>query len=684
MIQSGQLIYHMILVFQNIKKKALIFSAFFLLYALIVQGQKDTMVVLDSFVVTASRLPQPANTQNTYITSPIAAALAQGTSINDYIQAAPGIFTLSNNNYAQDSRITSRGFGARSSFGIRGIKIWVDDIPETTPDGQSQLDNLDYQLIHSTEILRGPDAALYGNVSGAMIKIYPTPFDSLKEGVKVRLAGGSFGFRQAGIQLVPKTDNWKWQFGYAYQGADGYRKWSAFSNHIGNIRGRFQKAGHELKILINGVFNPQSQDPGALNYIEAETNPREARSNNIQYKAGENLHQQRMALIYKKSGAKTYQQLKAYYLNRRFSNFLAFSTSGWGEIKRKNHGLYYEVGNLLKKGKFSWIAGADWQYQQDFRSNYDNLQGEKGTLRLAQNEVYKDLSVYSLNSFQLTPRFRGEVNVRLSAIQTAMEDHFQTDGDQSGIRNIQSFNPSLKLSYQLNRQMSVNFINSTGFESPTLTELSVSPDGKPGFNPALNSSKTRLFEVHFHYGTTTDQSIDIHWFHVSGSNEIIPFEIPSAPGRFYYENSGTSNRKGLELAVKWPLSDKYQLGWNYTYNYAFLLNGSDPIPGIPVYVHQIQLMAQPVRKLQLRIDHQLVGKIYLLTNSSSSSTSYIEANIQAGYTLDLAKQALVFNIGLNNLYNAKYYSNIRINATANRFYEPAPPTHFWAGIQLLW
>lgn len=668
----------------KIIKKALYIGAFFLFLHLKASAQQDTTVVLDSFVVTASRLPQPNNAVYTYSTPPLAALLTQGTSINDYIQAAPGVFTLSNNNYAQDSRITIRGFGARSSFGIRGIKIWVDDIPETTPDGQSQLDNLDYQLIYNTEILRGPDAALYGNVSGAMVKIHLTPFDSLKQGLKIRLAGGSYGFRQAGFQLVPKTGNWKWQIGYAFQSSNGYRDWSEFRNHIGNIRGRFKKGNHELKILINGVLNPRSQDPGALGFSEVKNNPHQARSNNILYKAGENLHQERIGLIYKKTGPTLYHQIKAYYLNRQFSNFLAFTTSGLGEIKRKNHGIYLETGNLPQSKKITWILGADWQFQQDFRSNYDNLEGEKGNLRLAQNEMYRDFSLYSLNSVRLSSKWRGELNMRMSFIQTEMEDHFQMDGDQSGARNIHSFNPALKFTYQLSKQMSANIIGSTGFESPTLTELSVAPNGIPGFNTALSSSNTRLYEVHLHYGTTNHKYIDIHLFHISGSNEIIPNEIQVSPGRFYYENSGVSQKRGYEISVKWPILDRCHLLWNFTKNLMFWDNEKNPLPGIPNYFHQVQLLAEPVNHLKLRLDHQFVGNVYLRSGSEEATSSYVEANFQASYTLDAEYQDIVFNLGLNNIYNAVYSSNIRINASNGRYYEPAPPINFWAGIQFVW
>lgn len=176
--------------------------------------------------------------------------------------------------------------------------------------------------------------------------------------------------------------------------------------------------------------------------------------------------------------------------------------------------------------------GADWQFQQDFRSNYDNLEGEKGNLRLAQNEMYRDFSLYSLNSVRLSSKWRGELNMRISFIQTEMEDHFHMDGDQSGARNIQSFNPALKFTYQLSKQMSANIIGSTGFESPTLTELSVAPKGISGFNTSLSSSNTRLYEVHLHYGTTNHKYIDIHLFHISGSNEIIPNEIQVSPADF--------------------------------------------------------------------------------------------------------------------------------------------------------
>ena len=121
-------------------------------------------------------------------------ALHQQLSLQEYLGAVPGLFSLNANNYAQDLRISIRGFGARAAFGIRGIKIIVDGIPETTPDGQGQLDNLPLGLLQNIEVLRGPSASLYGNASGGVLSL--NTVDRLEgESVRFRSTLGAFGLQ---------------------------------------------------------------------------------------------------------------------------------------------------------------------------------------------------------------------------------------------------------------------------------------------------------------------------------------------------------------------------------------------------------------------------------------------------------------------------------------------------------
>ncbi len=659
-------------------KKALIFfNAFFLLSLNCVLGQNDTLIVIDSLVITASRLPQRPIFVSPFLTPAFQAKLSQGTSVNDYLQAVPGLFTLSPDNYAQDTRITSRGFGARSSFGIRGIKIWVDEIPETTPDGQSQLDNLDFNLIDDIEVLRGPNAALYGNVSGAMIKISQKRLETLKNLIRFRLAYGAYGFKQAGLVLQKSNEKLSFQISYGYHGTDGYRKWSAFENHVANVRTKYRWGKSELTFLLNGVYNPKSQDAGAQTLEEVSTNPKEARQANTLYKAGENLIQGRLGLIYKFKGKQVYYQAKSYVLSRDFDNALPFLKAGKVKINRLCGGVYLEAGNTHTQSDHHWVLGADLQFQKDNRQNYDNLEGKTGELQLNQDEFYDDISLYALNHYKLSSRITGEFHLRISNIITQSKDLYLSDGDQSGTRSLTTMNPTLNLNYQLSPLMGSRIQFSTGFESPTLAELAVNPNGIPGFNQALKASSTRAIEIQLHIGRTQENYFDLQLFYIRGKNELLPFEIANQPGRFYYENIGKSIRRGIELSFRKKLSTRLGVLINHTQNH---INGRDEIttiPGIPEHTTQLQLVYNLNDRLLMKYDNSMVGRIYLSENFNNPTPKYLIGNIQMSYLIKKKAATITLTAGINNLYQSDYYNNLRINANGGRYYEGAPGRNGW-------
>lgn len=659
-------------------KKALIFfNAFFLLSLNKVLAQNDTIIIMDSLVITASRLPQRPVFVSPFLTPAFQSKLSQGTSVNDFLQAAPGIFTLSPDNYAQDTRITSRGFGARSSFGIRGIKIWVDEIPETTPDGQSQLDNLDFSLIESIEILRGPNAALYGNVSGAMIKIAQTRLDVLKDLVRFRLAYGAYGFKQAGLVLQRSNKNLSLQITYGYHGNDGYRKWSAFENHVANVRAKYHWGKSELTFLLNGTYNPKSQDAGAQTLEEVSTNPTDARQANLLYQAGENLSQGRLGLIYNLKANKLYYQAKSYVLARDFDNALPFLNGGKVRISRLCGGVYFEIGNTHIKSNYHWVVGTDLQFQKDNRQNFDNLEGKTGAKKSDQNELYRDLSVYALNNYKLSKKVTAEFHLRYSHITTQLKDLFFSDGDQTGKRINTSLNPTFNLNYQWSSIIGSRIQLSTGFETPTLTELAASPLGNPGFNQDLKASSTQGLEFQTHIGRKQDNYLDLQFYYIKGKNELLPFELANQPGRFYYRNVGKSQRMGYEISMRKRLYKQFELLVNHTKNFVRGIDEHKTIPGIPDHVSQLQLVLQLKNGLTVKYENSWVGKIYLDDNLNSATDAYLNGGIQASYLIQIKKTNLTLVAGINNLYHTKYYNNLRINANGGRYYEAAPGRNGW-------
>ena len=666
----------------NLIKGALrYFSAFFILtHFQPVFSQHDTMVIADSLVITASRLPHKAILSSPYVTPLFQAKLSQATSVNDYLQNVPGLFTMSPDNYAQDSRITSRGFGARSSFGIRGIKIWVDEIPETTPDGQSQLDNLDFNLIEEIEVLRGPNGALYGNVSGAMLKISQADLSQIVNRIQFRLAFGSYGFKQAGFTYNRSKEKLNYQLSYGYHEADGYRNWSAFKNHVANFRGRYKSGSDELTLLLNAVYNPVSQDAGAQTLEEVTQTPQAARRANEDFKAGEQVTQERLGVVYKHTSSSYYFQAKSYILHRDFDNALGFQSGGKVNIQRICGGIYAEVGNSYSQNKHHWILGADFQSQLDRRKNFDNNFGVTGNTTLDQKETYSDLSFYLLNSFRITDKLNSEVNFRFSSIGSKITDDFYSDGNQSGEQYNTVLSPTINLSYQLTSMVGSRFQYATGFETPTLAELAINPNGQPGLNRDLVASSSRGFEFLLHIGRTLENYLDLQVFSICGLNEFLPFESKDFPGRFYYKNTGTSRRQGYELSLRKQLSNKWSVVLNHSKNY---MKGTDitiNLPGIPQHLSQLQLYFYDGKKIQFKFDNTLVGKIYLTSSSPSNISNYVVGGLQASYVFRGKNADCTLTAGLNNLYGVKYYNNLRINAAGGRYYEAAPGRNVWIRI----
>lgn len=640
-------------------------------------SQHDTMVITDSLVITASRLPHKAIISSPYVTPLFQAKLSQATSVNDYLQNVPGLFTMSPDNYAQDSRITSRGFGARSSFGIRGIKIWVDEIPETTPDGQSQLDNLDFNLIEKIEVLRGPNAALYGNVSGAMLKISQTDLSQLKNRIQFRLAYGSYGFKQAGFSFSRSKAKLNYQLSYGYHQTDGYRDWSAFKNHVANFRAKYKSGSNELILLINAVYNPVSQDAGAQTVEEVTSNPKAARKANKDFKAGEQVTQERLGIVYKHTSSSYYFQAKSYVLYRDFDNTLGFQTGGKVKIQRICGGVYAEVGNSYTQNKHHWILGADFQSQLDRRKNFDNNFGEAGNKTLDQKETYSDLSFYLLNNFKISDKLNSEVNFRFSSIGTKITDEFYGDGNQSGEQYNTVLNPTINLSYQLTPMVGSRLQFATGFETPTLAELAINPNGQPGLNQDLVASSTHGFELLLHIGRSQDNYIDLQVFTISGANEFLPFESKDLPGRFYYKNAGTSIRQGYEFSFRKQLSSKWSVVLNHAKNY---MKGTDitiNLPGIPQHLSQLQLYFNSGKRMQFKFDNTLVGNIYVTSTSPAAIGNYVVGGFQASYFIQSKNSDYTLTAGINNLYGVKYYNNLRINAAGGRYYEAAPGRNVW-------
>ena len=598
-------------------------------------------------------------------------------SFSDFIKNTPGVFTTSSNNFSQDMRISIRGFGARSAFGIRGIKLIVDGIPETTPDGQSQLDNLPLGLISNIEILRGPNANLYGNSSGGVISIntLTNPND------KYYRTSGIFGAYQ--YQSIQRTRVLDWKnsnliIHYDKRRSNGYRDQSNYKSTILNLK-YINELDQKNKIIwqINYTDSPYAFDSGGLKLSEVENDRRQARKNNIDYDTYEKVKHVKTGISwnYKKSDNSFFDSY-FFYQQRDFYSKLPFNFGGIISIDRNYYGLgtKFTRNKNLDNRNNTFIMGIDHLSQSDDRKRFKNNFGLKGDRTLSQIENFDTTGIYLVSQTNFNSGLLLRYGVRYDINSIGIDSNNKV--------NLDKINPSLGLSYAINSSDNIFFSFGTSFETPTLNELSNNPDGS-GFNKDLNSNNAVNYEIGWRK-SLLNIAFEAVAYITNSDNEILPYEIELFPGKNFYRNVGSTLRQGIEISSS--VSFKGGLfNLNYTLSKNrfkdFILDGDDLsenlIPGIPSQMIDLELLLKLSRGRSLILTNRLIGERYADNLNETLISSYNIFNVK--YSKEIFKQS-EFSLGVNNLFNEEFYDNIRINAFGKRYYEPAPKRNFYFGI----
>ncbi len=652
---------------------------------------------IDTIVISSSRIK--SNVQQipaavSVITTSKEDATRQQLSLQEYVQQVPGVFTQNANNFAQDLRISIRGFGARSSFGIRGIKLIVDGIPETTPDGQGQLDNLNLGIIDRIEITKGASASLYGNASGGVIDITTKSFDTLVgNSTSVKAGIGAFGFQNYQATATIGDANANYTFHGNYATSDGYRDQSGFEQINTNFKGQFKLGENTfLTAILNYADSPQADDPGGLTLEEVNANRRQARDRNVQFKTGEAIEQFKVgaSLAWNKNENTTVNAY-AFYSNRQFNGLLPFEFGGIVDLSRNYLGQGTSI--TYKKNKNTIRAGYDFAYQNDRRNRFRNLDGEEGGQTLGQREKFTNLGVYitdhlSLGKFFLTAGARFDYN-KLSA-----DDDFLDNGDDSGSLTLNSFNPSVGVSYAFAKALSPYINVATSFETPSLSELSSNPDGSIGFNENLKAQKATSFEVGLKGTIASKLQYQLAAFLINTKDDLVPFELAQFPDREFFRNAGKTERHGVEVEASYralPLGS----GWlnatgsytysNFTYDDFETPNGDfdgNYLPGIARHMSSVGLQYAGHSGISASINTNFIGEQFAQDSNETTIDGYELVNVRASYETLFREVSLKPYIGINNVLDQKYTDNVRINAFGGRFYEPAPGLTIFGGITL--
>ena len=610
--------------------------------------------------------------------------ILQQNSLKEYINRIPGVFTLNANNFAQDLRISIRGFGARSAFGIRGIKLIVDGIPETTPDGQGQLDNLNLGIIERVEVIRGPSASLYGNASGGVIKInsisnFENNFVNLKStygSYGMQNYQGSFGLKRLNSEALVHLNKIS---------SDGYRDRSRIEqiNFLSSLRLNTKGIG-VFSGSLSYTDSPYAGDPGGLTDQERNNNRSQARGRNIDYDTYESINHFKSSLQWElKNSEKISWNASTFYSKRNFYGKLPFEFGGIVDLDRDFWGgnFNFKHSSFNEKVSNTLLLGLDLGFQKDKRKRFKNIKGVQGEITLNQIESFENRSFYLIDHLKYK---KALITIGLRWDNNTLA----TDKTDYGIE-LYKLNPSIGINMSVSKNKNIWVSFSSSFETPTLSELSSNPYGDSGLNPQLIAQKALNFEFGYR-SKMKNKYFEMVAFYIPTDDEITPYEIEQFPGRTFYRNAGKTSRKGIEIIFNHNISKKINFDNSYTFSdfkFREFTSGSNNLndnylPGIPKNIFNSNISYKTENGLIFLTEFIYNDKIYSSNNNDVFEKPYWLSNFKISKKINNKKLFWDIYFGLNNIFNTYYSDNIRLNAFGGRFFEPAPLRNFYLGLNL--
>jgi len=658
-----------------------------------VSGQQpDTIpeIHIPEVTISAMRLPFKESSVPYSISLMNSRNNTRGLSLSENVAGLPGLEVNARYNYAVGDRITNRGFGARTQFGVRGIKIVFDDMPVTFADGQSNLEMIDLQNLAYIEFLRGPGSSLYGNSSGGILLFHSKQVSENRFLSSVSSTSGSDGLLRINGQIEGRTGNSEVSLTYT-----NFR-YAGFRDHANAEYNRaFLKVGTVIspkdRIQIEaGFVKFDALNPGSLTRDEFDTNPGIANPLVISNEAGQDGKQAQISGTWKHQfDSVSNLKLTVYGIHRSVNNpiigkIIVLPQYSGGMVAFYNS--KFPIGSKF----LDWSIGTEISMRFNDRKNYVNNSGQQGNLIVDQDEQVLGGGVFSQVLWPASEKLDINAALRYDLTHFGVQNHLQgTAASGSDGRSMKALNPSLGLIYRLSKNVSVFGNISTSFETPTSTELVNTPEGTGGFNPDLNPSRAFGYELGLRGYLNEVLAYDLAAYVINTRDELIPFQVPSAPGQDYYRNAGTTLHKGGEATVRFLPFAFMELRASLTYTDAtykdFVVNENNYsgnfIPGVSRFHGVAELKLSQVQGFYFSLLFQNFGKMYVNDANSASTDHYGLIDLGLGHEAIELGKTRVINIylsgGLSNIFNKKYVSSISVNAAAGRFYEPGPERTFY-------
>jgi iron complex outermembrane recepter protein len=675
---------------------------------------------LDSVVVTATRIAENSRDLPVSVDRIDAQTIRDGqlqVNLSESLMTVPGVSAQSRQNYAQDLQLSVRGFGARSSFGVRGIRLYSDGIPGTMPDGQGQFSQFDLSSADHIEVLRGPFSALYGNSSGGVIAIFT---EDAKPGYLVGAAAeyGAFNTQRYAMKTTGDNGPVNYVIDASHFQTDGYRVHSDAERNLFNAKASTGLSDtSKLTVVANAVQTPFVQDPLGLTRAQVAADPTQAGVNAIAYNTRKSLAQEQLGLVYdNKLSAADDMVASVYTGHRTTTQFQAIPQAtqqaaplypgGVIDLDRAYWGVDLHMSDQRTVGgtPLLLVAGVNYDDLAEARKGYLNYIGEElgveGALRRDEaNNVY-DFDQYFQAQWDPTDRWRLVAGVRNNFVEVTSHGHLAVLDAADSEVSYSAVNPVGGVTYRVTSAINAYASYGKGFETPTLNDLAYrSVDGSlPGLNLGLKPARSDNYEVGIKTGNESVRA-NLAAFYIKTVDELAVLQ--NLGGRTVDQNIGETNRRGLELAVdaKWAGGFTAQLA--YTYIKAIvaqqyftcvtapcnpLANPTGPPPPSYLPVNEGNFLPAVARNslyvgvswnyaplgFSTTLETIARAKLYADDRNTDAAASYWVANLRAGFKQETTHWSFSEFARLDNLANRAYVGSVIVNDANSRFFEPAP------------
>jgi iron complex outermembrane receptor protein len=642
-----------------------------------------------------------------------------GINPSEYLASIPGLLARDRQNYAQDEQISIRGFGARSTFGVRGVRLYTDGIPATMPDGQGQVSNFSLESADRIEVLRGPFSALYGNSSGGVIQIFTADGTDPPE-LRTVIYGGGYGTYRIGLNARGLDGAVGYNVDLSQFYTDGYRGHGRAQRENGNAKVDIHLDGdRKLTLIVNTVALPNADDPLGLTRAQFDTDPRQPQPVAVQFDTRKSVHQDQGGAIYEQTlDANQSIRILGYAGQRDVQQFQSIPMST--QLKPTSPGGVIDLNGDYGGGDARWIyhgslaerpldvtAGISYDRQDQHRLGYNNyvgsLLGVQGALRRDEQDDEYDFDQYLQATWNFAERWSLSAGMRHSDVRFSSDDAYitATNPDDSGRVSYSATTPVAGLLYRASDRWHLYASYGNAFETPTFNELGYRPDASAGVNFGLVPARSRNGEIGSKLLVGNGGEFDVALFQADTRHELAV--DTSTGGRTTYQNVDRAQRRGAEAKFDYPLAERWRVELAYTYLDATFRSPFLTCPAASTCTTPNTLVPAGARIPGVPKSDFYAGLRYggqsgwnaTLESSAASNTPVNDLNTQfapgygllgasVGYVFEVADAKISTFLRLNNLFDHSYVGSVIVNESNGRYYEPGPGRNVFAGVRIDW